>query len=110
MIRKSLLVVSLLTPLMAISVAANADHNAQHKTGVGRHSVPTEAWAQARTVRSAAATRRSRGAFALARSNNRPARLSSSAVVDGRRVIGRDPDPNVRAMIQRDWREITGGF
>ena len=110
MIRKSLLVVSLLMPLMAISAAANADHNEQHKTGVVRYYAPTEAWAQARNARTTAATRRSASALARARLNNRPARLSSDAVVEGGRVIGRDPDPNIRDMIRRDWREVTGGF
>lgn len=106
MIRKSLLVVSLLLPFMAVSATANASHNNQHKTGEVRHYAATEAWAQARNVPSAASIRRSRGASALAR---QPARLSSSAVVDGGRVVGRDPDPNIRDMIRRD-REVRGGF
>lgn len=109
MIRKSILVVALLLPLAGISAAANADHNDQHKSGLVRHDVPTEAWAQARSAQAAAAIRRHPAASARAQFNNRPARLSSSAVVDGGRVVGRDPDPNIRDMIRRDL-DVRGGF
>lgn len=98
---------ALLLGTASMASAADPFRDSGFDSAFSRHgnSDAVIALAQARSV----APRRSRAQAAPVGVRQRSG-VSAFYVLDGRRRLGADPDPNVRAMLLRDQENRAGGF
>ena len=101
------LVAALVIGTASLASAADPFVDSAFESAISRHgnSDALITFAQARSV----TPRRSRAQAAPVGVRQRSG-ASAHYVIDGRRRVGADPDPNVRAMILRDQEMRNGGF